>query len=43
MNHAVEEINLKEIKKVLEGPEFELLLGSGSCLGSTRDKGCVQA
>ena len=38
MNPAVAETNLMEIKKVLEGLGLVFLLGSGSCLGATRDK-----
>jgi hypothetical protein len=38
MNLAAAEANLKEIKQVLEQLNIVFLLGSGTCLGATRDK-----
>ena len=41
MDLAVAERNLKEIKGILDGLGVVFLLGSGSCLGATRDKAFI--
>jgi hypothetical protein len=41
MNPAVAEANLKEVKQVLDGIGLVFLLGSGSCLGATRDNAFI--
>ena len=37
MDHAVAERNLKHLKSILDGLGVVFMLGSGSCLGATRD------
>ena len=41
MDLAVAECNLKEIKGILDGLGVVFLLGSGSCLGATRNKAFI--
>ena len=41
MDHAVGERNLKEAKQILDGLGVVFLLGSGTCLGATRDKALI--
>ena len=43
MDLAVAERNLKEAKKILDQLGIVFLLGSGVCLGATRDKATGQA
>ena len=41
MDLVVAERNLKELKQILDGLGVVFLLGSGSCLGATRDKAFI--
>jgi len=41
MDHGVGERNLKEAKQILDGLGVVFLLGSGTCLGATRDKAII--
>ena len=37
MDHEAAERNLKHVKTILDGLGVAFMLGSGSCLGATRD------
>ena len=41
MDHTVGERNLREAKDILDGLGMVFLLGSGTCLGATRDKAFI--